>query len=586
MRLRSTIVLLLLVAGLGAFIWLHERRTDSTEQAAFNARYALALSPADVTRIQLASPALRVRFAKQGDGWHIAEPVQTAADDARVEQLLTELATLQRSHIITAAQVKRGKQRRADFGLDEPRWKISYGDRDRETIVNIGATAPTGDAVYLQLEGHRDIIVSPTNILALLPTGIADYRNRRLLTGTADEVSRLELRSRAGFVQAARGPNGTGWQIVKPVTARGDSTAILATLRALHAARIEDFEASSKVGASLYGFDEPSAHCSILARDGTIEETLLLGKIVGGRTNLVYATKQGSEEIFTVDRALLAALERSAADLRDARLLPISPQAIAAIRIEEGEHIVTIEATNGALYVTSPRLAPADPQKVALALAEWTGARVRAYNDDPGTNPALHGFAPPAARITFLTDAASRAAGLPSNITYEVSSLPATGALRTVRQTDAPPLLSIDANTLATLPARPLYYRSPDVLSVDTAAVRSITFDARGVTNTLHLDGTNPVPATAAAALAALRPLRARELITENAPDLTLYGLQPPHAALTIGLRSTGSVSRTVLIGNLTDGGARYATLQGLDLIFTLDPRAAAALQSLEKPAP
>lgn len=577
-RMRSTFILLLLTAGVGAFIWFHERKTDSTDETAFNARYALAFNPSAVTRLHLDSPALKLRLAKQGDGWHITEPIHTPADDARVESLLTQLATLERSHIITAAQVKRGKQRRADFGLDVPRWKISYGDRDHETIVNVGGTAPTGDAVYLQLQDTRDVIVTPTNVLAALPASIADYRNRRLLPGSAEEVSKLELRSRAGFVQAVRPQNSTAWQIMKPVVARGDATAITTALRSLYAARIEDFEASSKVGASLYGFDEPALQCSILAREGTIEQTLLLGKTAEGRTNLVYATMQGEEEIFTVDRALLAALERSADNLRDSRLLALPPQNIAAIRIEEGEKMVMLEVTNGVLMVTAPRPAVADVKKIALAVAEWNGSLIRGFNDQPGTNLAALGFAKPSRRITFVTDLAARESGLPSNIVFEVSSLVETGTLRTVRIAGEEPLLSVSDATLATLPAKPLYFRAPEIFSVETGTVRSLQFESAGRTNLVTLDGTNVPSSATTAALDTLRPLRAQEFVTEEAGSIPLFGLQPPAATLTVGLKSTGTVSRIVLLGNEAPGGGRYATVQGLDVIFTLDAYTAAAL--------
>lgn len=580
---RATLLLFLAVLLLGGFIWFYERRAETTEEKVERARYALRIRPDRISRIHLTSPDLKLQLSRQGGGWYVTAPLQAAADDARVDRLLTQLTVLPGSQVITEAQLRRRAQKRADYGLDQPRWRILLGDRDSEMELLIGRDTPSSDALYLQVVGRRDVVVTSTNILAVMPAGVADFRSRLLLAGEPGDVARVELRSRSGFVQAARAADGT-WQLVKPVTTRADSAAVFAALRRLFAARIVDFEASSKVGASLYGFDEPAVQCSVVSRDGAVEQTVLFGKTVEGRTNLVYATRQGGEEIFTADSSLAWSLALSPDELRDRRLLTLPPQRIAGIRIESADGGVSLARTNTEWFLTAPRLARADARKVHLALSEWTGARVRIFNDQPGTNAAALGLAPPAQKITFVAEAAAGETAAPPSVTYEVSANPAAGGNRALRIAGSEALLHVDSSTLAALPLQPLYFRSPDIFTIGTGGVRSLTFERGGVTNSVQLDASNAAPSAVAAALKLLQPLRARELVSQDAADLAAYGLRPPEASLTVGLAATGSLSRIVLLGRPAPGGGRYATVQGLDLVFTLDEQDAAGIEKLAAP--
>ena len=581
---RATFALLLATLLLGGFIWFFERGGDTTEQQIARARFALHIQPDRITRIGIASPAVKMQFAKQGDGWHITEPLQALADDGRIEQLLAQLSFLPRSQIITEAQLRRRHQKAADYGLDQPRWRVTLGDRDSEMTLLIGRNAPTGDALYVQQGGRHDVVVTPTNMLSAMPASVSDFRNRWLVPGVPDEVVRLELRSRAGFVQTAINAHGD-WQVTKPIAARADAAAVRDALRQLFAARIVDFEASSKVGASLYGFDEPSLQCSVLSRDGAVGQTMLLGKTVEGRTNLVYATKQGEEEIFTVDRGLLAALTISQDDLRDRRLMSLPSQRVTEIHVESGEQSLTLTRTNGAWFITAPHFARADARKVQLALAEWGGARVKSFNDQPGTNVAALGFSPPAARVSFTGDFGG-GGDAPGTIVCEISSNAESGALRTARISGEDSLCRIDASALVALPPQPLYFRDSDVLAVDAGAVRSLAFERGGQTSMVRLDASNAPPDSAAAVLKLLQPLRAREFVTEDTRDLSGYGLQPPEATLTVGLKATGTLSRIVMVGRRAPTGGRFATIQGMDLVFTLDDADSDALWRLSATAP
>lgn len=574
MNVRTTWLLLLLVLGLGAFIAFFERKSDSTERSRELAQLALRLQPDAITRVRLVSPAFTMELAKQGDGWRIMAPLQAPADDSRIEQLLLGLALLPRSHIVTEDQLKRRRQKPEDFGFDQPRWRIATGNRDTESMLLVGRDAPTGESLYLQVTGRNEVIVVPTNLLALLPISVSDFRDRRLVPGDPEDVARLELRSRSGFVQLSRTGSGD-WTMVKPVATRTQGDVVKDILKKLHAARIVEYVASSTVGASLYGLDEPVVQCAVQSRDGAIEKTILLGKQVEGSTNLVYATRTGEEEIFTVDRALLDTLARSAADVRDRRLLPLPPARIAGIAIEVGEDKVALERTNGAWFIVSPRFAPADALKVQLALSEWTGSQVRRFDDEPGTNLAALGFVPPARKFVFRTDATDADAELPTAMTCLVSSVVSTDGTQAARFDDEGTLRMVDTNAFGLLRPSPLYFRDPVVLAIETGGVRGLTFERAGRSLTLPFEVSNAPPAAAEAVLRLLRPLRARTLVTEDTRNLQRFGLQPPEATLAVGLTGTGGISRIVVLGTAAPDGGRYAMVMGQDLVFTIDGKEA-----------
>ena len=83
---------------------------------------------------------------------------------------------------------------------------------------------PAGSAVYTMLAGEPRIFTMASYHKTSIDKKLSDLRDKRLLTVSADQVSRLELIRKNQEI--AFGRNKEEWQILKPKPLRADSSQV------------------------------------------------------------------------------------------------------------------------------------------------------------------------------------------------------------------------------------------------------------------------------------------------------------------------------------------------------------------------
>lgn len=600
----STWLLLIAVLATGLYIGLLDRKKDSTDRKRAIARRVLRIDPARITSVRVIRPTLQFVAEKRGDQWRLTSPVAARADNGVIARLIDTIELLDRSDVIRGRDQRRQGLTLADFGLDDPRARIVLGSAEKEWTLLIGRDTPVGGNLFLKEAGDSSVFVAPTNLLADLPATIDALRDRRLFLGLPAEVNRLDLRRPEGLLNLVRVDVGN-WRMQQPWSGRAASAAVQEILDQLFTARIVDFVAESFDAAPLYGLDEPTAQATVTGERGMGEQALLLGKPVDRNTNLVYATMQGEGNVFTVNRSLLDALQVKADALRDRRLLTMPIFDITTVRIEEDERTILLarNAETGQWEMLEPARQGVDEPAIQSALSEWAGARIESFLDGAGTNAPPPGVEKPARRITFArralavsTNAAPVAVHPDDEATLLVFS--PTSEWTLVKWSHETAAALIDPGVLDTLPADPLYYRSREVLNLDTAAVQSLTLTIDGREESVLRAGENSFTAAGSTAVDAealartletLASLRARAYVADGVENLTAYGLAEPRAQLVIGLQggAAAAPTRTLWIGADTPEGGCYAMIRGGDVVFTLDASTRdKLLASLYKSAP
>ena len=588
MRFKTTLFLLIAVLGLGAFIWLVERKADTTERREDRARFAIRVDSSKVTALELVAGDLQIECEKKGHQWLITNPVKTRADGGEVQRLLEELERLPRGEVITAAEQKRQHLTEADYGFVPPRARIVLRTEQRDVTILVGRDAALGGSLYIKEDGQPDIISTGTNILAALPRDVVDLRDRRIFEGFPADVTRVSVRRPEGFLQLVRNAQGM-WRIEKPLSARAAGPAVQDLLDKLFELRVHDFVADSFAAASLYGLDEPVAQVTV-ASDKQ-EQTLLLGKLSDQDSGQMYATVQGIEAVYTVPSNSLESLRVKVDSLRDRRLVTVPAYEISYIQMEEGERVVKLQQTNGVWHVIEPKQYRADEQRVQVLLGEWTGARADAYSDDPGTNLAEVGLAPPARKILLArnpplpptTNAPEPVAEAGESASILISSSEAGDGRIMVKVEGEDSLYLMASDAMHAMSLDPLYYRDHQVLALDPSNVRTLSVQRDGAEDSIERESTNSfraagggkqtiAKAAADAILAELRDLRAVDLIAEDPADLSPFGLDAPKVTLAVGLAGGASgLGKSLLIGGTIPGGYVYAMIKGQDVVFTLE---------------
>lgn len=588
MRFPTTLVLLVSVLLLGGYIALVERRADEQDRRQERARRALRFEPTRVTSVRMATANLQVALEKEAGTWRLSSPVRARADAGEVARILDTLEALVRSEVITGREQREQHLTPGDFGFAQPRARISLRENGRDMTLLVGRDTPLGGNMFLKLETEASIFVASTNLLAILPTSAADLRERQIFMGFPGEVSRLDIKRADGLLQLTRANQGL-WRMQKPFTGRAAFAAVQNLLDRLFEVRVVDFVADTIAAASLYGLDEPTAQITLAGARNAGEQVLRLGRPVEGRTNEVYATLEGTENVFTLPANLLDVVAVKAAELRDRRLLTLPAYDIGFIRSVEGERALSLaRAEDGTWSATEPRPFKVSDQRMQELLSEWSGLRIETFIDNPGTNLAQWGLSPPARRLTF-----ARHPPTPGADTNAPTLDPDEFITVLVAREDQPnrdlvlvklenedALFRISREGLAALPMQPLYYRDPQVLTVDPAEVRSLIRMVDGQEQRAERTSpTNEFRATAGARLqsaavsnilAALKNVRAQDFVVEDPEVLDSWGLGDPRATLSIGLSSQGAIGKAIVFGDEAGPDAVFAMVRGQGLVFTL----------------
>lgn len=609
MKFKTTILLLIAVLVLGAFIGLFERRTGSTREREEQARKALPMRADRVSYLKFEATNLLVECVRDDGTWMVVRPVRARADAAEIGRLLAGLEDLPRGEVITPAEQKARGLSPAQYGLEPPRARITLGDSLHRRTIHVGADARLGGSVYIREETRDDIVATETNLFSFIPKAVSDVRDRTLFLGSPEKIQRLEISVPAGFLQVVN-MGGGRWSLQQPFTARASPITVQEILESLFDLRVEDFVADGSADLVAYGLDEPALKVGVWSREKEGETALLFGDLVAKSNALLYAKRASGDSIVAVPTNILGRLRVSVEDLRDRRLIPLSQYDLAYVRVEEGETSLELrKAEDGSWQVTEPKQWKADGQRVRDLLNAWANARIVGFVDDAPTNLAVVGLAPPAMTLTFARKAPAESGGeeaAPARSLEEGADVLVSRSKRElgrtlVRLEQDQALYEILTDVLNTVSTDPLFFRDREVVSLDPEDIVRITVSRDGGERTVERTPGGTFAAVPAAAgepdqdaikdlLMTVSRLRAAEFAADSPEELSRYGLDAPRASLTLGLKGESGIAKTILFGADAGGQGVYAMVRGQDVVFVIDPEARGKLlqgpYTVQEPTP
>lgn len=279
MRPRTLLILLLLVLGLGAFVWFYERELPSSEERAQQSKKVVPFEKDEVRKVTLETPAGRVVFERvlhadgkdedkdkkddeEGDGapgeealgepdseWKITAPLQARADPFAVDGLLESLAGLEKTR--TMEDVKR-----QDVGLDKPRATVRIESEEGTKVLQIGAAVPTGGTLIAGLEGEKEAYVVSDTIWSQLDREPGSWRDRQLFRASRDAIAQIALtgpgREKIVLVQ-----QGGRFRIASPFADRADKSLVDDLYADLSGLTAEEFVDEPQLAPAEMGLQPP-----------------------------------------------------------------------------------------------------------------------------------------------------------------------------------------------------------------------------------------------------------------------------------------------------------------------------------------
>lgn len=163
MKFRNTLILLVILAALAAYVLLVERKAPSPDEIDETIPTPMAevlsfeVAQARGLRLERSDPGQATDIQVGEDGlWHIVEPVQAEADQDAVTRLLGTLTTLRPSRELTGTVGAPG-----DYGLDPPAMRAEVTLEEGSVALSLGANNPSNTSYYGQVAGDESIYLFP-----------------------------------------------------------------------------------------------------------------------------------------------------------------------------------------------------------------------------------------------------------------------------------------------------------------------------------------------------------------------------------------------------------------------------------------
>jgi len=352
-RLGRILVLAVLVAALGAYLWIYEvpkaQREGKKEKL-------VAVDKDAVTGITLTYPDREIELHKDGDTWRIVRPVQATADDATVKAVLGA---------ITDAEVQRtldeAPKDLAPFGLDKPTVvaKLTVKDGAQPPPVSIGKNTAIGGKTYVRKGDEPKLYLTTSTIGFGLNKQVKDLRDKQIITFKDDDVTRVDIREQAGqtvaLVRAAKDAKdaaaaNAGWT-VSPGDHPADSTEVRSYLSSLRSTRAVDFPDDAPADLGKYGLADPRLAVTVTTgTDGAKTQTLLVGaETTQGSQKQVYAKRDDQRTVYALGEWSFRTLDKSAGQFRDKTVLGFDPARVgkAVLAHKDGAAVTIVRADGG-----------------------------------------------------------------------------------------------------------------------------------------------------------------------------------------------------------------------------------------------
>lgn len=587
MKFRTTLVLLALVLGLGAFYACFTlRQPDRREYreqrqrlfapelfpAGASGEWRPLVSVATAAELRDGNETVALTHTPGKPEWRIVKPFQCPADLGVVAAMLNAVESLS---FTRALPPEKGMPDLAAYGLAPARRALVVHGAREPLRLDVGESTPDGAGVYVRSPTYRlgtIFVISKDALAALLPAEV-DLRDKAALRFNREAVTRVELRRGDAALELRRSP--TGWRLAAPVEDEADGDAVARLFRALAGWQIDggDFLSDDPARAAEFGLDRPAL--ALTLHEGETRRALWIGGEAPGRPGRLCARREAEATLFALPGALLDALPRAPVDLRDRAVAHFRPEEITALAVTLPERRVRLTQAGGAWQMDEPPGAAADPEQVKRMLNDLRNLLAKDWIDAPSdARLAEAGLDAPPVVVSLSTAEGARSIrfGKP---TREME-------FTFARRGEAGPILIVSSDVVARLATGPLAFLSRRVMEFKKEQAESLRLERPdGTLDLIKRDGRWRLGAAEANAvrvddlLWGLSYVEAKQIVAERPAGLAPYGLDRPRLRVTVATSEEAdgrprAAPRVLLIGGETDGGAAYAMMENGDRVYTV----------------
>jgi hypothetical protein len=340
---KSTLIMLVAAIVLGAAAYYFDWKRGQKEAAnspADSTKPAFTLQADDIASLNISYPAdpksQPIHFEKQNGVWQITQPLQTGADDASLQGIVQQLAS------VRVAQTEPGTPDRLKvFGLDTPDLVLDFQMKNgAKHTLRLGKKDFTGVSVYAVVDSAKDVALLPESLLVSADKPLQDLRDHSVLHFVTPDANSFELKNSSGELVATK--DHDAWKFTKPSAASGDADAINSFLASVASGRLTTIANETPDDLAKYGLANPVV--SFTVTNGKAQTaTLLVGKKEGDE---YFARDTSRPTIFRINQDLYKKLTENFTDLRDKKVAHFDPSTITHVEIRSASGTILCTRKN------------------------------------------------------------------------------------------------------------------------------------------------------------------------------------------------------------------------------------------------
>jgi len=359
MRFKGTLILLILCAGLAAFLYFYEYKGAEVRTKAKQEENVVWKVPgADVSQLDLIAPDQHITATRTGDQrWQITAPRSLDADADELNRLANSAAEISRERV-----VDENAGNLAQFGLEPAQITVAIKTKDGKTHeIRFGQNSPNGESTYAALKGSNQVFLVTSYVASGFNKKLGDLRSRVILGFEQYETQTLDLKNAKGNIVLAK--EGDRWWIQGKDRWAADSSAVNGLLGDLANGRLKEFFDENPDDYAGLGLDKPLVDVRLTVGKDKAIKHLVVGlekskMVKKGRSTpkppekkpaetpaagseLYLARDESRAELFFVDKEFVDKLLKTADDLRDKTLAFFQRTDIDAVAVTNAKGTVS-----------------------------------------------------------------------------------------------------------------------------------------------------------------------------------------------------------------------------------------------------
>ncbi len=395
---RSTLILFVVLAGLGGYIYFIDSKKEPDSDLTEKKDKVFSVEADKIEELAIRGTSGTTSLKKTGGKWELTAPEAAAADESEVSGITSNIASLEIQRVVeeNAADLK-------EFGLFEPRIDLGFkaaGDKDFRHLL-IGDKTGTGGDLYAKFPDKKRVFLISSYLDGTFNKATFDLRDKTILKFDRDKIDAVELTTGKGSVSMAR--SSGEWMITAPVRARGDYGTIEGIVSKLQSAQMKSIMAPTATDLKAYGLDKPDLAVTVSA--GSSRATLTVGK--AAPDGHLYAHDASRPMIFAIEKSVLDDMSKPVDDFRRKDLFEFRSFNANRIDIVRGHDTVSFEKTKGSgkdaeekWRQVAPAAKDVDQSKMDGLLSKLSNLRAQSFADAKTAT----GLAAPAAVVTVKFD--------------------------------------------------------------------------------------------------------------------------------------------------------------------------------------